>query len=152
MNESEAYTDAQLDELTARLRVVDWVPGSSIVHRLLATVHKLQAEATAQRRWEDVPDEWNEAVHAAFPTRSGSHDEYGKAQRMINSRHAKGALIALVNWLLVELRDTAESLRELADASEEAASADPGMPSHAGSAIRFDEALDAARAILSRKR
>lgn len=39
-------------------------------------------------------------------------------------------------------------LAELADASEEAASSDPDMPSHKESGLRFDAALDAARAFL----
>ena len=43
------------------------------------------------------------------------------------------------------------ALRELADASEEAASSDPNMPSHKESGLRFDTALDAARALLDQK-
>ena len=54
--------------------------------------------------WGDREDEWSEAIDAAFPTRSGSHEEYAVAARMVGNRHSKGALIALVNWLLVENR------------------------------------------------
>ena len=51
----------------------------------------------------------------------------------------------------VECTDTSKlqgALRELADASEEAASSDPDMPSAKDSGLRFDAALDAAREIL----
>lgn len=52
--------------------------------------------------WEDVPaDEWTGAINDAFPTRSGSHDEYAVAMQMVGHRRSKGELVALVNWLLV---------------------------------------------------
>jgi hypothetical protein len=51
---------------------------------------------------EYVDDEWTERIKAAHPTRSGSHDEYGIAMRMVGHRHSKGELVALVNWLLVQ--------------------------------------------------
>ena len=53
--------------------------------------------------WGDKPDEWTESIHAAHPTRSGSHDEYGVAMQMVGNRHSKAALVLLVNWLLVRL-------------------------------------------------
>lgn len=56
------------------------------------------------------PDAWNSqddrsipedaAISAAFPTRSGRHDLYAKASRLVGAKYTKGALIALVNWLL----------------------------------------------------
>ena len=58
-------------------------------------------ELRDRSKWEDTPDEWTEAIKAAFPTRSGSHDEYGLAMQMVGHRHSKGELVALVNWLLV---------------------------------------------------
>jgi hypothetical protein len=51
--------------------------------------------------WEDVTDEWTEQIREAFPTRSGSHEHYAEAMRMVGHRHSKGELAALVNWLLV---------------------------------------------------
>lgn len=54
--------------------------------------------------WDDKPDEWSEAIHAAFPTRSGSHDQYAQALQMIGNRHSKGELVSLVNWLLLRLK------------------------------------------------
>jgi hypothetical protein len=51
--------------------------------------------------WEDKTDSWTDLIKAAFPTRSGSHESYAMAMRMVSNRHSKGELIALVNWLLV---------------------------------------------------
>ncbi len=61
--------------------------------------------------WDDKPDEWTPEIEKAFPTRSESHDEYAIAMRMVGSRRSKGALVALVNWLLVRLK-RAKALRE----------------------------------------
>ena len=44
-----------------------------------------------------------DAIKAAFPTRSGRHDTYREAMRLVGDRHSKGALVALVNWLLIRL-------------------------------------------------
>lgn len=60
--------------------------------------------AEASMHWEDVDDEWAAAIKAAHPTRSGSHDEYETAMKMVGHRHSKGELVSLVNWLLVRLR------------------------------------------------
>lgn len=51
---------------------------------------------------DDKQDRWTAAIDAAFPTRSGSHEQYAIAMQMVGNRHSKGALVALVNWLLVE--------------------------------------------------
>jgi hypothetical protein len=53
--------------------------------------------------WDDKPDEWTPEIEKAFPTRSESHEEYATAMRMVGNRRSKGALVALVNWLLVRL-------------------------------------------------
>ncbi len=60
---------------------------------------------------QEPGDEWTERIRAAFPTRSGSHDAYATAMRMVGNRHAKGDLVALVNWLLVE-RDAMKASRD----------------------------------------
>ena len=54
--------------------------------------------------WEDTDDEYSDAIREAFPTRSGSHEEYAIAMKMVGNRYSKGELVALVNWLLVENR------------------------------------------------
>ena len=65
--------------------------------------------------WEVVTDEWSEDIHAAFPTRSDSHEEYATAMQMVGHRHSKGALVALVNWLLVRLRKADDECATMAE-------------------------------------
>lgn len=43
-----------------------------------------------------------EAIKAAHPLRSGRHDLYAKAMRLVGERHAKGDLVDLVVWLLLK--------------------------------------------------
>jgi len=62
--------------------------------------------------WRDVPDEWTEAIKAAHPARdSESHDEYGVAMQMVGHRQSKGELVALVNWLLVRIKQAKETMQ-----------------------------------------
>ena len=65
---------------------------------------KVHRREVKPRPWEDQDDEWTEAIDAAHPTRSDSHEEYGVAMKMVGHRHSKGELVSLVNWLLVRLR------------------------------------------------
>lgn len=71
--------------------------GDEIRASLTELIRTAQTEAV----WSDKPDEWSEKIREAFPTRSGSHEQYGIAMTMVSNRHSKGALVALVNWLLV---------------------------------------------------
>jgi hypothetical protein len=77
---------------------------------LLAKCDTLVEQLRQARAWEDTADEWSTVIAAAYPTRSGSHDEYGIAMRMVSSRRSKGQIVALVNWLLVE---QSNAIREL---------------------------------------
>jgi hypothetical protein len=52
--------------------------------------------------WDDVDDEWTEAILAAHPVHSGAHDEWVVAMQMVGHRRSKYELVMLVNWLLVE--------------------------------------------------
>lgn len=72
---------------------------------LVAEVKRLREELRQARDWEDVKDEWSKEIRSAHPARSDSHEEYGVAMQMVGHRHSKGELVALVNWLLVRLRD-----------------------------------------------
>ena len=90
---------AQRDEARKRL-----------VQTLRAQGDEARTKLAAEPTWDDRPDEWTEAVKAAFPTRSGSHDEYALAMKMVGSRNGKGELVALVNWLLVRLSRATGSL------------------------------------------
>lgn len=66
---------------------------------------------TEPEEWEDTPDEWSDAIRDAYPTRSGSHMQYGEAMKMVGNRQSKGALVALVNWLLVRIAKLEARLR-----------------------------------------
>lgn len=54
--------------------------------------------------WEDVKDQWSEAIKAAHPTRNNVHDYWATAMTMVGHRHSKYALVELVNWLLLEMK------------------------------------------------
>ena len=64
---------------------------------------ELLEQVRALTAWEDVDDEWTQAIANAHPARSGSHATYAVAMRMVGHRHGKFALVSLVNWLLVRL-------------------------------------------------
>jgi hypothetical protein len=68
----------------------------------IARIERAERERDEALHWEDVDDEWTQAVKAAHPTRSDSHDQYAMAMKMVGHRHSKGELVSLVNWLLVE--------------------------------------------------
>lgn len=87
---------------------------------LPAAVQRLAEELRQARYWEDVNDEWTSQIKAAHPTRSGSHDEYGIAMKMVGHRHSKGELVSLVNWLL---RDFNKAVEVACAASNDAESA-----------------------------
>lgn len=53
----------------------------------------------------DAPQPEDKAIQEAFPTRTGRHDLYFSAMRLVNGRYSKDALVALVNWLLVEIEN-----------------------------------------------
>lgn len=50
----------------------------------------------------DKPLPEDAAIAAAFPTLTGRHDIYAEAMRLVGAKHSKAALVALVNWLLLE--------------------------------------------------
>jgi hypothetical protein len=92
--------------------------GDKAVHGLFSyardleeKVHELTMAATATTdadAWIDAKDEWSEAIHEAHPTRSGSHEQYGTAMKMVTNRYSKGAIVSLINWLLVEREKAVE--------------------------------------------
>jgi len=43
------------------------------------------------------------AIIAAHPMRTGKHDQYVEAMRLVGERHGKGELVELVNWLLCRI-------------------------------------------------
>lgn len=68
---------------------------------LLALVKELDEKLTLWRSWDNKPTPEDALIQEAFPTRSGSHEQYAEAMRLVGARHSKGALVALVNWLLL---------------------------------------------------
>lgn len=70
------------------------------VHVLRSQLARIRQVAEVDR-WDDELDEWTPAIEEAFPSRSGSHEEYAIAMRMVGNRRSKRELAALVNWLLV---------------------------------------------------
>ena len=50
----------------------------------------------------DYPLPEDDAIAVAFPTRSGRHDLYQEAMRMVGAKYSKCGLVELVNWLLHE--------------------------------------------------
>ena len=77
------------------------VDADVIAGRLRAAVANVESQKSDV--WDDKPDEWTDEIEKAFPTRSGAHEAYATAMRMVGNRHSKGALVALVTWLLVRL-------------------------------------------------
>lgn len=65
-------------------------------------IAELEARLDAWEQWEDKSLPEDEAIRMAFPTRSNRHDLYAEAMRLVSARYSKGALVALVNWLLLE--------------------------------------------------
>jgi hypothetical protein len=50
---------------------------------------------------DDLPLPEDPEIEAAFPTRSGRHDLYLEAMRMVGAKFTKGGLVSLVTWLLL---------------------------------------------------
>lgn len=58
---------------------------------------------TETARADDSPNTSDEeAIDAAHPLKTGRHDLYAYAMKLVGARHAKGDLVDLVNWLLYE--------------------------------------------------
>jgi hypothetical protein len=68
--------------------------------------------------WSDAPQPEDEAIRAAFPTRTGEHGLYGEAMRLVSARHSKYALVALVNWLLSKVDGASKLLDRTAQNQE----------------------------------
>ncbi len=106
--------------------------------------------------WEDLPLPEDEAIDAAHPMRRGRHDLYAEAMRLVGAKRSKGALVALVNWLLLE-RDAVlrtgepwplvDILRKLADAADHLLT-DHDCDAHGWEGVTC--ARDAARALLAK--
>lgn len=56
-------------------------------------------------KWDDVPLPEDEKIDAVHPTRSGRHDLYTEAMRLVGARRSKRGLVDLVNWLLHQRKE-----------------------------------------------
>jgi len=52
----------------------------------------------------DMAQPEDDSIRAAHPLRTGRHDLYAEAMRLVGAKHSKRALVDLVNWLLGERR------------------------------------------------
>lgn len=53
--------------------------------------------------WRDEPLPEDDAITLAHPLRSGRHDLYAEAMRLVGARRSKGGLVELVCWLLLRV-------------------------------------------------
>lgn len=60
----------------------------------------IKVDDAAWKDRDDKPLPEDAAIDAAFPTRSGRHDLYQEAMRLVGARFSKAGLVALVHWLL----------------------------------------------------
>lgn len=67
-------------------------------------------ETEAWQSQDDKPLPEDDAIHEAFPTRSDRHDLYVEAMRLVGAKYTKGALVALVNWLLHRIERNEEAV------------------------------------------
>ena len=72
------------------------MPRERLMEIAARTVLKDDLEPWADE--ETTPEDAD--IRAAFPTRTGLHALYAEAMRLVGARRSKGALVALVNWLL----------------------------------------------------
>lgn len=61
---------------------------------------------------QDQPLPEDAEIAEAQPVKSGRHATYIEAMRLVGAKHSKGALVSLMNWLLLGERD---SIRQLAN-------------------------------------
>lgn len=119
-----AEKDARIGELETQLDIRSDVVDAYAQGRELDLVSALGSG-------RDMPLPEDADISAAFPTRTGRHDLYAEAMRLVGAKHSKGALVALVNWLLAQVAepcpncdlaarqcDELNGLRQRADAAE----------------------------------
>jgi hypothetical protein len=69
----------------------------------LSCLREALALVDGEPEWADRPLPEDDEISAAFPPRSGRHDLYVEAMRLVGAKQSKGALVALVNWLLLRI-------------------------------------------------
>lgn len=105
LREERARKDALVAAVEHMVGPGAWTAGWPAVQAALVACKAASALPALPVLWEDTADEWSEAIRAAHPARTGSHDEYATAMAMVGHRHSKGELVALVTWLLASSRE-----------------------------------------------
>ena len=84
-----------------------------LMRRLAAALIETTAELEQfQVPWDsDKPIPEDAAINASHPLDTGRHELYAHAMRMVGAKHSKGALVALVNWLLHRVEDAEKKER-----------------------------------------
>lgn len=71
-----------------------------------ARADRLEAEMLGLPRqdedWGDRRDQYSDAISETHPFRRKDWERYYTAQKLVNNRHSKASLIALVAWLLTD--------------------------------------------------
>lgn len=89
-----------------------------VIRQLIVDDGRINVDPQFEFRSEQV------AIKAAHPMRTGRHELYTEAMRLVGERHSKGDLVDLVNWLLAgrdAARIEARILREKVEKLEAAA-------------------------------
>lgn len=69
--------------------------------------------------WQDRPTPEDDAIDAAHPLKTGRHDLYAEAMRLVGDRHSKYRLVDLVNWLLSRISNQAQATPAPSEADHE---------------------------------
>lgn len=107
--------------------------------RVLSRLRAAEARGAAKAlEWseDDRPLPEDAEIKAAHPMRTGRHDLYGEAMRLVGARYSKGALVDLVVWLLhradaAEARGRERGVADGIDACEREAGSLPRHFEHA---------------------
>jgi hypothetical protein len=77
------------------------------VHRVEDALRHLARYLDGQAAWTEEDQELPEdnEIRDAHPLRTGYHDQYVEAMRLVGAKHSKYALVDLVNWLLYRLSE-----------------------------------------------
>lgn len=85
------------------MRFRSWEELNAREQSLLAIMCERATARALEWSDSDQPLPEDDAIAAAHPLKSGRHDLYQEAMRMVGAKRSKGALVDLVTWLLVRV-------------------------------------------------
>jgi hypothetical protein len=109
-----ACLDARTDESIAQANAIAKLTAERDEARKIAEAQEAGWLEAERRAWhqanpprsaeqgEAMSTDEAEKIDAAHPLRTGRHDLWAEAMRLVGERHAKSDLVELVNWLLSE--------------------------------------------------